>query len=171
MKLSLTATGSYSEVSIVLKIHSKIITDETSNISQVQSSTIPLRFFFLKFNKAYTLLYVKEIKLQEGNPLVVQRLGLDAFTAEDTGLIPYQRTVQAARPKKKAARIYGTAQGIQPILYSNYLLNITFKSCEPLCCTSVTSIILHINFDKKNFKFSKANSSNLVNYMHENPKF
>ena len=41
-----------------------------------------LDFFFFKFNKAYTLLYVKEIKLQEGNPLVVQRLGLDAFTAE-----------------------------------------------------------------------------------------
>ena len=101
MKLSLTATGSYSEVSIVLKIHSKIITDETSHISQVESSTIPLRFFFLKSNKAYTLLYVKEIKLQEGNPPAVQRLGLDTSTAEDTGLMPYQRTVRAVRPKKE----------------------------------------------------------------------
>ena len=74
--------------------------------------------------------------------------------------------------QKRATRIYGPARGIQPILYNHYILNITFNSCEPLCCTPVTFKILHINFDKKkNSEFSKANSSNLVNYIHENPKF
>jgi len=40
------------------------------------------------------------------------------------------------------ARIYCTAQGIQPIFYNNFKWNITFKNCKPLCCIPETYINL-----------------------------
>ena len=47
---------------------------------------------------------------------------------------------------KKATRIYYTTQEIQPIFPHNYIWSITFKNCESLYCTSVTCMILYINY-------------------------
>ena len=43
---------------------------------------------------------------------------------------------------KSHTRIYCAAQGIKPIFYYKYKWSITFKSCESLCCTLETYIIL-----------------------------
>ena len=45
--------------------------------------------------------------------------------------------------KLNDARIYCTAQGIQPIFYNDYKWSITFKNCESLYCTPVTYNVAH----------------------------
>ena len=47
--------------------------------------------------------------------------------------------------KKLAMRIFCIAQGIQPISYDQKC-NIIFKTCELLCFTHETYIILYINY-------------------------
>ena len=39
-----------------------------------------------------------------------------------------------------------TRWGLWPILYNTYNWSITFKTCDSLCCTPVTYIILYINY-------------------------
>lgn len=53
--------------------------------------------------------------------------------------------------------IYCTGGGTEPLFYSNCQCSITFKNCEPRCCTPATYTILHTNYIsiKKNFYIVK----------------
>ena len=51
--------------------------------------------------------------------------------------------------------LYCTTQGIWPVFFGNYKLNITFKNCESLCCIPATYIILYINYTSMKKIFSK----------------